>query len=179
MIRAIRMSVVAALVVTALLGYHPSAPVDRALSSGMPHCSSVQLLISPINKGLGAALGHVGRWYRMRDVWGGPCNLQGFPGVELLDRNFHTLLRRVKRGHGMIISGSPRPRLVMLNQQHDAYFALEFTDIQKGNASCRSVPYLIITPPNGSLPVVTHSGGIAPCPGDIIVSPVEPTPILH
>jgi len=57
------------------------------------------LLASPIcithrrsnNKELGAALNHVGCWYRIRDVCGGPCRLQGSLRVAMLDCNFQTM----------------------------------------------------------------------------------------
>lgn len=152
--------------------------VQAAPSATVPHCSNIQLAITPPTRGLGAALGHVGRWYRIRDVWGGPCSLRGFPGVVLLDRNFRTLPVRVQR-YGYIISGTVPIRKVVLDRKHSAYFALEYQDVPSGTQPCRSVPYLMVTPPNDSLPVVTHSGGIAPCPRRIDVSSVEPAPALH
>jgi len=171
-------AVVAVLMGSALL-VHSDMPVQAAPPTFTPHCSSAQLLIRPINRGLGAAAGTVGRWYRLHELWGGHCRLRGFPGVELLDRNFHTLPRHISRGHGMIISDAVPIHRVILDQQHDAYFALEFTDVPNGNRPCRSAPYLMFIPPNDRLPVVTYSGGLAPCPGQVVVSPVEPTPTLR
>lgn len=166
-------------IIVSVLLVHREAPVEAAPAAGIPGCSNIQVLITPTNKGLGAAAGSIGRWYRMHDIWGGPCSLRGFPGVELLDRNFHTLPGHVRRGHGMIISGDLLKREVVLNQQHDAYFALEYSDVQSDGEPCGSVPYLMVTPPNDKLPVVTYSGGIVPCPGQITVSPVEPVPLLR
>src|SRR5437868_951096 len=61
----------------------------KAASARIPRCSNIQLAIEPMNKGLGAALGHIGRWYRVRELWGPPCSLQGFPRVQLLDARHH------------------------------------------------------------------------------------------
>jgi hypothetical protein len=170
---AIMAAAIAAITSMALL-VHRGVPVQAAPSGGIHRCYNTQLIMRPTNKGLGAALGHIGRWYRIRHLWGGPCSLQGFPRVELLDRNFHSLPIHVGRG-GYIISATLPTREVVLDRQHDAYFALEYTDVR----TCRFAPYLIVTPPNDNLPVVTYSGGLAPCPGDVGVSPVEPTPALH
>ncbi len=173
---AITATVFAAFMGIVLLIHH-GATVKAAPSPRIHHCPNIQVQIVPINRGLGAALGHIGRWYRIRDLWSDPCSLQGFPGVELLDRNFHSLPRQVGRG-GYIISSTTPERWVVLDPRHDAYFALEYTHIQTGDQPCRTVPYLLITPPNDSLPVVTDSGAIAPCPSEIGVSPVEATPAL-
>jgi hypothetical protein len=134
------------------------------------------LVIRPIKGGV--ALGHVDVIYRIRDLWGGPCSLQGYPSVELLDRNFHSLPTHLKRDHGYIISGI-RAHRVVLNEQHDAYFALEYHDVPIDNQPCGSTPYLMIFPPNDNLPVVTYSGVGTPCGGDIVVSPVESTPAVR
>lgn len=149
-----------------LLLVRGSMPVQAVGSAGgVRRCSNIQLLIRPMNKGLGAALGHSGRWYRIRELWGVPCQLQGFPGAELLNRNFHSLPPHVGRG-GYIISATLPTREVLLNQQHDAYFPID-------NRHCHSVPYLIVTPPGDTLPVVTF-GDIPDCGGRMGVSPVEP-----
>jgi hypothetical protein len=174
--RAITMVGVAA-ILGALLLVRGGMPAQTVGSAGVPHCSNIQLLIRPMNRSLGAALGHSGRWYRIHELWGGPCQLQGFPGAELLDRNFHSLPPHVGRG-GHIISATLPKREVVLSQQHDAYFALEYADSPIGNRRCHSVPYLMVTPPGDALPVVTF-GDIPDCGGRMDVSPVEPTPVLR
>jgi hypothetical protein len=164
----------AALVGAAVLGHR--APLAQAApATAPPRCSNVQLLIRPY-KSLGAATGHLGLWYRLHDLTAAPCSLQGYPGALLLDRDFHSLPTTVQRAHGYIIAGSPPVHLVILSPQHDAYFALEYSDVPQGNAPCASAPYLMVTPPNDLLPNVTFSGLGAPvCGGKVGVSPVEPT----
>ncbi len=71
-------AVVAVLMGSALL-VHSDMPVQAAPPTFTPHCSSAQLLIRPINRGLGAAAGTVGRWYRLHELWGGDCRLRGNP----------------------------------------------------------------------------------------------------
>lgn len=172
---------IAAAGAAALLGaiflIHQTVTVQAAPSAGPHRCFSAQLAIRPMNKGLGAALGHTGRWYRMHVLRGGPCTLRGFPHVVLLDRNFHPVSSHV--GHsGYIIPPTLPVRRVILDGRHDAYFALEEQDIPGDNGPCPQVPYLLVTPPGDRLPIVTH-GGITLCPGPDDTSPVEPTPALR
>jgi hypothetical protein len=157
------------------IAIHHGTPTQAASSAAPPRCSNVQLLIRPY-KSLGGAAGHLGLWYRLHNLFPGSCSLQGYPGAVLLDRNFHSLLTTVQRAHGYIVAGSPPVRQVTLDQQHDAYFALEYSDVPVGNLPCQSAPYMMVTPPNDLLPNVTYSGlGGPPCAGKLVVSPVEPT----
>ena len=173
---AIGVAGVAAIASTLLL-MHQAVPVHADGSGGMSRCSSSQLLIRHMNKGLGAALGHSGLWYRMHVLRGGPCTLQGFPDVVLLDRNFHPVPPHVGRG-GYIIAANLPKRRVVLSQRHDAYFALELADVPSDNQSCRLVPYLRVTPPGDHRSVVI-SDRISDCGTGIDVSPVEPSPVLR
>src|SRR5579884_2087818 len=147
-------------------------PLSAFAQSAHPsRCNNYQLTIRYVSGG--AALGHIGIIYRIHNLSGHPCTLQGYPGVELFNRNFHSLPTHVSRGGGYIIVGRPREPLVALDDRHDAYFGLEFHDVPADNQSCTQVRYLMITPPNDYLPIVIRSGGIAPCGGQVIVSPVH------
>jgi hypothetical protein len=142
-------------------------------------CYNIQLLVRAVRSQ--GATGHIGIIYRIHNTWGDTCTLQGYPGAELLDRQFHSLPTRVHRGNGFIISGNPPQPQVTLDSGHDAYFGLEYEDVPTGNEPCPRAPYLMVTPPNNNLPVVTYSYGgrsqgvITPCGGDITVSPVHAT----
>lgn len=143
-------------------------------------CPNTQLLIRSV-QGQGAA-GHIGIIYRIHNLAAGACTLQGYPGAELLDRQFHSQPTIVRRGHGYIIAGSPSQPQVTLDSSHDAYFGLEYSDVPSGNGPCPRSPYLMITPPNDKLPVVTYAssghgsvGAITACRGTIGVSPVHAT----
>jgi Protein of unknown function (DUF4232) len=139
-------------------------------------CSSAQLLIGPMNKGLGAATGHSGRWYRIRLKTGNRCSLRGFPSVELLDTKFRRVPSLVKRG-GYIISAQTPVRRVILNRNHDAYFAIEDTYVPSPPRPCLLIPWLKVTPPGNTRAILTR-GDITLCPGPDGVSPVEPAPTL-
>lgn len=160
-------------------------PVYRvAAAGGLPRielsaaqCQNIQLSVQAI-RSQGAA-GTIGILFRIHKTWGNGCSLQGYPGAELLDRQFHTLPTHVSRGHGYIVSGSPSQLQVTLDSSHDAYFTLEYSDVQTGNGACPRVPYLMVTPPNDRLPIVTYTHGgrsqayVTPCGGNLVVSPVR------
>jgi hypothetical protein len=157
------------------LGVNHSTPrAQAAPSAAVQRCTNVQLLIRPY-KSLGGAAGHLGLWYRLHNLSAAPCSLYGYPGLLLLDRNFQTLPTKVQRAHGYIVAGTVPVRQVVLNQQHDGYFALEYTDVPTGNAPCPTPPYAMITPPNDRLPDVTYSGMSVFCGGRVVVSPIEPS----
>jgi hypothetical protein len=169
-----RAVVLGSVLASATLTVGHGTAVRAARVAVISRCTNVQLLIRPTSIGTGAA-GHLARLYRAGLLFGGSCSLQGYPGVELLDRNFHTLPTHLKRGNGDILHGPFATPRVVVGRRHPAYFALEYSDVPVGNLPCVAAPYLTITPPNDFLPVVTFSGGILPCAGNIVVSPVEST----
>lgn len=167
-------SVIATILALLVLA-HRAVPVQAATANA-PRCSNTQLFIRPFTGG--AAVGHHEVIYRIHNLAGNPCSLDGYPGVELLDRHFHSLPTHVTRNSGYIISGVP-VRTVVLDRRHDAYFGLEDQDIPTGNEPCPDAPYILITPPNDALPVVTYSGAGAPCGGRVNISPVASNPKLR
>jgi hypothetical protein len=52
---------------------------------------------------------------------------------------------------------------------------MEYHDVPIDSQPCPPAPYMMVILPNDTLPVVTYSRVGAPCGGDIVVSPVEPT----
>jgi hypothetical protein len=152
-------------------------PVRAASSAGISRCSNVQLLIRP--RAEQGAAGTVLVEYRIHDLQSASCSLQGFPGLELLDRNFHSLPTHVTRGDGVNIIARVPVRQVILDQQHDAYFLLEYHHIPTGSQSCPSAPYVMVTPPNDFLPDVTYSRIDYVCGGNLWVSAVMSTPAFR
>jgi hypothetical protein len=151
-----------------------------APGASAPRCPNTQLLIQSVQSQ--GATGHIGIVYRIHNLASSACTLQGYPGAELLDRQFHSQPTTVQRGHGYIIAGSPPRPQVTLDAGHDAYFGLEYSDVPSGAAACPRSPYLMITPPDDRLPVVTYAstspgmvGAITACRGTIVVSPVHAT----
>jgi Protein of unknown function (DUF4232) len=145
--------------------------------SALPRCSNIQLTIRS-GQSQGAA-GHIAVIYRLHNMWNQPCTLFGYPGLQLLDRNFHSLPTHLHRGAGGIIGGFPA-RLVRVGPYGNAYFALGYSDVEINNQPCRQVSYLMIIPPNDYLPVVTyatsHGQAILACSGNIDITPVSAHP---
>jgi Protein of unknown function (DUF4232) len=146
-------------------------------SQTAPRCSNIQLTIRSVQS-QGAA-GYIGVIYRLHNMWNQPCTLFGYPGLLLLDRNFHSLPTHLHRGAGSLIGGFPA-RLVRVGPYGNAYFALGYSDVQVGNQPCRKGFYLMIIPPNDFLPVVTYATtpgrAILACSGNIDISPVTARP---
>lgn len=136
------------------------------------NCYNIQLMVTRYKSGVG--LGHIGLVYRIHDLWDRPCTLQGFPGLELLDRDFHSLPTHLEHDNGYLIGDVPT-RQVHLDEHHDAYFALEYHDNPVGSEACPGAHYLMIIPPSDRLPLVTYSR-ITACGGVVDVSPVQYQP---
>lgn len=134
-------------------------------------CQNTQLSVQA-TQSRGAA-GTIRILFRIHRTWGASCTLQGYPGAEFLDRQFHSLPTHVSRASGM---SEPQ---VTLAPGHDAYFTLQYSDVPTGNEACPRVPYLMVTPPNLRLPIVTYTYGgksqayVTPCGGNVTVSSVR------
>lgn len=170
------------LVVTAVIFVLPANQTHAAGSRSGLHqsasrCSNLQLSVRAI--GSQGAAGTIGILFRMHKTWGNGCTVQGYPGAELLDRQFHSLPTHVSRARG---AAEP---LVLLDSGHDAYFSLKYSDVPMGNATCPRAPYLMVTPPNDRLPIVTYTHGgnsqayVSPCGGNLTVSPVHASPTFQ
>lgn len=137
-------------------------------------CSNIQVAVSPAG-GNGAA-GTITAIYRIHKLFGRPCTLFGYPGAMMLDRNFASL-RTVVRRTGFLPAGVT-PRLVQIGP-HDAFFGLQYHDVPSGSGPCPSARYLLITPPNDYLPVVTyaaaHGASLMVCGQALAASPIEPS----
>lgn len=173
----VRCLVVATLLLVLLPASTPTrgiqaAPAGQSLST----CQNIQLLLRPY--GSNGAAGHIGVIYQIYNLTGRPCSLYGYPGVELLDKHFHSLPTSVRRG-GLL--GNIPERGVTLGAYGHAYFTLMFSDVPVGNAPCQPpAHYLMVWAPNDYLPVVTYAwtdgGSIYSCTGGIDVSPVTTGP---
>jgi hypothetical protein len=141
-------------------------------------CQNIQLMIQA-QSSQGAA-GHIAVIYRMHNLFSQACTLRGYPGVQLLNRDFVTLPTTVHHGAGGLVGAIPM-RLITVPGHGNAYFALGYSDVPVNNQPCE-VParYVMIIPPSDYLPVVTyaftHGGSISACTGNINVSPVTATP---
>ncbi len=168
----------ATLVASVAWGAVRPSSVAASAAAAASRCQNIQLAVSPGQSNSGA--GHVGIQYRMRNISGRTCRLYGYPGAVLLDANFSTLPTHLRRSVGYL-GGSPRARLVVLSPGMSAYFFLEWVHFPSPGQTCPPARYLMITPPNAFLPVViwaARGGSITLCGGDMVVSPVESTPVF-
>jgi hypothetical protein len=168
-------------VLAAALPAGPVLHVSPAAAAQPPQaartCQNVQLLITA-RESQGAA-GHIAIIYRLHNLSGKACTLYGYPGVQLLDRHFHTLHTTVHRGGSFVASIPAQP--VRLGPHGNAYFTLVYSDVPVNSRPCQAAAaYVMIWAPNNFLPVVTYAftrgGSISSCTGDLNVSPVTAVP---
>jgi Protein of unknown function (DUF4232) len=173
-----RVTITAGTLLLLLAGLLPHSHARAAhLGGGDPHrCYNIQLLIR-LYYNPGGAAGHVSLIYGIHDLWSGSCVLRGYPGLQLLDHNFHSMPTYLSRSQGSLIATIP-VRRVTLDLSSDAYFVASYHDIQIESETCKDSPYLMITPPHDNLPIVTFSrvddspSYFEACGGDVTVSPV-------
>jgi hypothetical protein len=139
-------------------------------------CQNIQLHVQP-QTSQGAA-GTIAIIYRLHNLFGGACTLDGYPGIQLLDRNFLSLPTRTHRGgRGPVVP----QRTVRLPGHGNAYFALFYSDVPTaGQPPCATARYVMVIAPNTFLPVVTYAttrgGSIHECSGNVWVTPVTARP---
>lgn len=141
-----------------------------------PTCRNTQLVVRAYTS-QGAA-GHIAIVYRIHNQRGLACSLVGYPGVQLLNRRFHSLPTTVVRGPGNLVGAIP-VRVIRLPAHGNAYFAMGYSDVPAGRPCQAPAYYLMVWAPNDYLPVVTAAvphGSITSCTGVINVSPVTAHP---
>lgn len=155
---------------------YPPAPPGAA---AWPRCQPGQLSAALVT--LGAATGHVGAEVVLRNVSAAPCHLAGFPGLRMLSAS-GAPLRTTTHWGGSFLFPAISPRLVGLRTSQTASFDLAYTDIPTARLplprACPAAATLAIIPP-GDVTSLRAPAKIAPCEGELDVSPVVPgtTPI--
>ncbi|MGO8957501.1 MAG: DUF4232 domain-containing protein [Streptosporangiaceae bacterium] len=148
----------------------PSPPA----AAGWPRCSPAQLTATFLS--LGAATGHVGVEIVFRNSSARHCHLYGYPGLQLVSARGKALPTTVSRG-GSFLFPAVTPHVVGLAPGQKASFDLAYADNPTGNPpppyqqACPAAASLKIIPP-GEVTAVTVRAKIAPCSGDLSVSPV-------
>ncbi|MGH2448163.1 MAG: DUF4232 domain-containing protein [Chloroflexota bacterium] len=167
-------AVLAILLPSSLFAYGSLGAV-AAPSAAPARCQNTQLLYSRVMNSAGA--GHVGVMYRVHNQAPAACTLYGYPGAELLDRQFHSLPTTVQRGAGYL-TGRRYEHLVTLSGSNNGYFAIEWVHFPTPGQTCPKAPYIMITAPGNRLPTVTYAraegGPIDACGGILHVSPIQP-----
>lgn len=173
----LRTAVGTAAVVVALISVWASGAVRPTAGTALAasgRCANYQLLVTAVSGN--GAMGHISEMFRIHDLLPGSCTLYGYPGALLLDRAFFSLPTHVTRAPWP--AGGPGPATVTLSAGHDAYFVLGWVHFPTPGQTCPTAHYVMITPPNDRLPVVTYAGnssgmgGIDACGGKLTVSPV-------
>ena|SRR5579875_175421 len=169
---------IAAIVLSsAAFSFAPVRDVAGAPARASTNCRNYQLLIRP-QSSQGAA-GHGAVIFRIHNLAGRSCTLIGYPGIQLLNRQFLSLPTTVHRGAGDLVGAIPKT-LVTVPGNGNAYFALGYSDVTVNNQPCPTDYYLMVFAPNDYLPVVTfpfpRGGSIMACSGTVYVSPVTSTP---
>jgi Protein of unknown function (DUF4232) len=154
----------------------PAAP---AASSSWRRCATTQLSITAT--GTGAGLGHVGVLFTLRNISPVSCRLDGYPGLQLLGSDGQALPTTVVRaGSGAYLFPAVVPHWVALRSGAVSSFDLQYEDNPVGAAAgepyataCPAATHVEVTPPNAAGHAVV-AASMAPCGGQVLVSPVVP-----
>ncbi len=165
--RSLRTVAVAVVLLGSIVGAKVWMGKASAATQATPSkCANIQLLIRP-GTSQGAA-GHIFLQFRVHDLFGA-CTLYGYPGVELLNKNFQSMPTYVT--DAPFPQGGARPKRVTISQGHDAYFVVNWSHIPAGTQSCPTARNVMIWAPNDNLPVVSYAT-IDACGGNLNASPI-------
>lgn len=154
----------------------PTAP---AASASWPQCGPSQITIT--TTGTGAGLGHIGVLFALRNSSSSDCRLTGYPGLLLLGSHDQVLPTTVVPAvNGAYLFPPVVPHWVALTPGASGSFDLQYGDNPVGAqanqpyaTACPAAVHAEVTLPNAhdhiDVPV-----SMAPCGGQVIVSPVVP-----
>jgi hypothetical protein len=131
--------------------------------------------------GTGAGLGHVGVLFTVHNISAAGCNLLGYPGLRLLAAGGKPLPTTVHdAAAGTYLFPAVAPHRVALRPGGYAAFELEYGDNPTGSqanepqaTACPAASRARVTLPGASAGKVI-AASMAPCGGDVWVSPVIP-----
>lgn len=154
-------------------------PAASAASASWPRCSAGDVRIA--DHGTGAGLGHVGVLFTVRNISAAGCNLLGYPGLRLLATGGKPLPTTVHdAAAGTYLFPAVAPHRVALQPGGYAAFELEYGDNPTGSqanepqaTACPAASQARVTLPGASAGSVIPAS-MAPCGGDVWVSPVIP-----
>jgi len=154
-------------------------PAASAASAAWPHCRPSQIGMTAASNG--AALGHVGVLFTLRNTSSAHCRLTGYPGMLLVGSNGRALPTTVVRAvNGAYLIPAVVPHRVALPPGAIASFDLQYGDNPVGaqanepyNQACPSASSAEVTLPSASGHSVAPAS-MAPCGGQVVVSPVVP-----
>jgi len=162
--------------VTSAMRVLPAAP---AASASWPQCRRDQVRVAA--RGTGAALGHVGVLFTLRNVSRTSCRILGYAGLRLLSRAGRRLPTTVHHAtSGTYLFPPVAPHWVALRPGGFAAFELEYGDNPSGSQA--SEPYAQACPAATQAEATWPGAGgysvvaaaMAPCGGAVWISPVIP-----
>lgn len=162
--------------VTSAMRVLPAAP---AASASWPQCRRDQVRVAA--RGTGAALGHVGVLFTLRNVSRTSCRVLGYAGLRLLSRAGRRLPTTVHHAaSGTYLFPPVAPHRVALRPGAFAAFELEYGDNPVGPQA--SEPYAQACPAAAQAEVTWPGAGgssvvaaaMAPCGGAVWISPLIP-----
>jgi Protein of unknown function (DUF4232) len=162
--------------VSAAVRVLPAAP---AASASWPRCPASDVRIAA--RGTGAGLGHIGVLFTLHNVSAAGCRLLGYPSLRLLGSGGNALPTTVHdAAAGTYLFPAVAPHRVALRPGGYAAFELEYGDNPTGSqasepysTACPTASQTQVTLPGASSGTVI-SASMAPCGGDVWVSPVVP-----
>ncbi len=154
----------------------PAAP---AASASWPQCRQAELTVAAT--GEGAALGHVGVLFTLRNTSSVSCRLDGYPGLQLLDSTGRALPTTVVHAvSGAYLFPAVVPHSVALAPGAVGSFDLQYYASPVGAAAnqpyataCPAATQVEVSMPNTAGHSVV-SASMAPCEGQVVVSPIVP-----
>jgi hypothetical protein len=147
-----------------------------AQAASWPRCQPGQLAATVI--GLGVAGGNAGIEVVLRNTSKKACNLDGYPGLQLLGAKGEALPTTVYRGSAYVFPAIS-PHLVGLAPDQNTSFDVGYGDNPAGNPpppyqqACPAVTQLSIIPP-GDTTALLATAAISPCDGALTTSPLVP-----
>lgn len=117
------------------------------------------------------AAGSIGGMFILKNTSAKTCSLEGYPGMLLLDAKGNPMTTHVIRGSSVVVPSIP-VTLVKIAPGVRASFRWGYSDVPTGMGACPTSTSVEVTPPN-DYSHATLTAAMAPCEGNITVSPVR------
>lgn len=119
-----------------------------------------------------SATGHIVYAVTLTNQSARTCTLEGFPKLQMLASGQDVITNQTEGASPGGPSVNLTPALVTIAPGASASFVLQYVDMPDGTQECASASTLQISLPGGG-GTITAAVDIAPCGGDIYVSPVQ------
>ena len=154
----------------------PSASASPTVSVAItptpaPPCQTDQMTIT--TKDRGVALGQSAVEFDVRNATAQTCSVDGYPMLQLLDASQQPLTVTVTQSPSAYVYNLDPPHVVNVVPGAEVYFVVQLLDVPAtGSSSCPTSVGVRLTLP-GSTASTLIEQRLAPCQGQISVSPIE------